>query len=98
MNPTVFREYDIRGLAEKDFDEDFARLLGKVHGTIVAQNGGRRVAVGRDCRFTSDGYAEAVMEGLLSAGLKVYDIGVCPTPLLYFALFHLEPIHANILF
>ncbi|MBI2985278.1 MAG: phosphomannomutase/phosphoglucomutase [Deltaproteobacteria bacterium] len=90
MNPTIFREYDIRGLAEKDFDEDFARRLGEVHGTIVAENGGRRVAVGRDCRFTSDGYAEAVMEGLLSAGLKVYDIGVCPTPLLYFALFHLD--------
>ncbi len=90
MNPTVFREYDIRGLAEKDFDEDFARLLGKVHGTIVSDQGGRRVAVGRDCRFTSDSYAEAVVEGLLSTGLQVYDIGVCPTPLLYFALFHLD--------
>jgi len=90
MNPTVFREYDIRGLAEKDFDEDFARLLGKVHGTIVSDQGGRRVAVGRDCRFTSDGYAEAVIEGLLAAGLQVYDIGICPTPLLYFALFHLD--------
>ena len=90
MNPTVFREYDIRGLAEKDFDEDFARLLAKVHGTIVGDKGGKRVAVGRDCRFTSDRYAEAVIEGLLSAGLRVYDIGVCPTPLLYFALFHLD--------
>lgn len=90
MNPTIFREYDIRGLAEKDFDEDFARLLGKVHGTIVGDKGGKRVAVGRDCRFTSDRYAEAVIEGLLSAGLQVYDIGVCPTPLLYFALFHLD--------
>lgn len=90
MNPTVFREYDIRGLAEKDFDESFAGLLGKVHGTIVSDKGGKRVAVGRDCRFTSDRYAEAVIEGLISAGLRVYDIGVCPTPLLYFALFHLD--------
>lgn len=90
MNPTVFREYDIRGLAEKDFDKDFARLLGQVHGTIVSDRGGKRVAVGRDCRFTSDVYAEAVIGGLLSAGLQVYDIGVCPTPLLYFALFHLD--------
>ena len=90
MNPAIFREYDIRGLAEKDFDGDFARLLGKVHGTIITDKGGRRVAVGRDCRFTSDRYAEAVMEGLLSAGLHVYDIGVCPTPLLYFSLFHLD--------
>ncbi len=90
MNPAIFREYDIRGLAEKDFDEGFARLLGKVHGTIISDKGGRRVAVGRDCRFTSDRYAEAVIEGLLSAGLHVYDIGVCPTPLLYFSLFHLD--------
>lgn len=90
MNPAIFREYDIRGLAEEDFDADFARLLGQVHGTIVAERGGTRVAVGRDCRFTSDAYAEAVIEGLVSAGLHVYNIGVCPTPLLYFSLFHLD--------
>jgi phosphomannomutase/phosphoglucomutase len=90
MNPEIFREYDIRGLAEKDFDSEFARLLGKVHGTAVYNKGGRRVTVGRDCRATSDSYAEAVIQGLLSAGLRVYDIGVCPTPLLYFSLFHLD--------
>lgn len=90
MNPAIFREYDIRGLAEKDFDADFANLLGKVHGTAVYRKGGRRVTVGRDCRATSDPYAEAVIQGLLSAGLQVYDIGVCPTPLLYFSLFHLD--------
>ena len=90
MNPTVFREYDIRGLAETDFDAEFALLLGKVHGTAVAERGGTRVAVGRDCRTTSDPYAEAVLEGMAWAGLHVYDIGVCPTPLLYFSLFHLD--------
>ena len=90
MNPLIFREYDIRGLAEKDFDEGFARLLGKVHGTTVGDKGGSRVAVGRDCRLTSDRYAEAVIEGLLSTGLEVYDIGICPSPLLYFSLFHLD--------
>ncbi len=90
MNPSIFREYDIRGLAEKDFDRDFAHLLGKVHGTVISDRGGKRVAVGRDCRFTSDPYAEAVIEGLRATGLHVYDIGVCPTPLLYFSLFHLD--------
>ncbi len=90
MNPAIFREYDIRGLAEKDFDADFAHLLGKVHGTAVCARGGRRVTVGRDCRATSDPYAEGVIKGLVSAGLHVYDIGVCPTPLLYFSLFHLD--------
>jgi phosphomannomutase/phosphoglucomutase len=90
MNPAVFREYDIRGVAEQDFDKDFALLLGKVHGTAVAEKGGRRVTVGRDCRVTSDPYAEAVIAGLASAGLHVYDIGICPSPLLYFSLFHLN--------
>jgi phosphomannomutase/phosphoglucomutase len=90
MNRTVFREYDIRGLAEKDFDADFALLLGKVHGTAIADIGGTQVAVSRDCRTTSDLYADAVITGLVSAGLHVYDIGVCPTPLLYFSLFHLD--------
>ena len=90
MNAAIFREYDIRGLAEKDFDRDFALTLGKVHGTIIRNKGGKRVTVGRDCRATSDPYAQAVIAGLASAGLHVYDIGVCPTPLLYFSLFHLD--------
>ncbi|HYA28993.1 MAG TPA: phosphomannomutase, partial [Acidobacteriota bacterium] len=90
MNPSVFREYDIRGLAEIDFDKDFALLLGKVHGTAIADKGGTRVTVGRDCRTTSDCYAEAVIAGMASAGLQVYDIGICPTPLLYYSLFHLD--------
>jgi phosphomannomutase/phosphoglucomutase len=90
MNPSIFREYDIRGLAEKDFDKEFAVLLGKVHGTVVAEKGGRRVTVGRDCRTTSDVYAEGVIAGLVSTGVHVTDIGICPTPLLYFSLFHLD--------
>ena len=90
MNPSIFREYDIRGLAEKDFDREFALLLGKVHGTAIAARGGKRVSVGCDCRSTSAAYAEAVIAGMAGAGLHVYDIGVCPTPLLYFSLFHLD--------
>lgn len=89
MNPSIFREYDIRGLAERDFDRNFASILGKVHGTLVHERGGTRVAVGRDCRPTSDRYAGAVIDGLVSTGVQVYDLGVCPTPLLYFSLFHL---------
>ncbi len=90
MNPSIFREYDIRGLAERDFAKDFALLLGKVLGTMVRRRGGARVSVGRDCRLTSDAYAEALIAGLASTGLQVYDLGICPTPLLYFSLFHLD--------
>jgi phosphomannomutase/phosphoglucomutase len=90
MRAHVFREYDIRGLAQEDFDREFALLLGKVHGTAIAEEGGSRVAVGRDCRATSQAYAEAVIDGLMAAGLHVYDLGMCATPLLYFSLFHLD--------
>src|SRR2546425_7520404 len=87
LNPAIFREYDIRGVAERDFDADFARRLGQTFGTLAAETGRRVVSVGRDCRLTSDRYAAAVAAGIASAGLRVLDIGVCPTPLMYFSLF-----------
>src|SRR5207249_10525427 len=88
LNPAIFREYDIRGVAERDFDADFARRLGHTFGTLAAETGRRVVSVGRDCRLTSDRYAAAVAAGIASAGLQVLDLGVCPTPLMYFSLFH----------
>ena len=87
MNPAIFREYDIRGLADRDFDAEFARQLGQTFGTLAKEAGKKRVSVGRDCRLTSDKYAEAAVVGIRSTGLHVVDIGVVPTPLLYFSLF-----------
>jgi phosphomannomutase/phosphoglucomutase len=88
VNPAIFREYDIRGVAERDFDAGFARRLGLAYGTLAREAGKRRVSVGRDCRLTSDRYAAAVVDGLAATGLAVVDLGVCPTPLMYFSLFH----------
>ncbi len=90
MNPEIFREYDIRGVAERDYDADFARQLGLAYAALVEASGVRRVSVGRDCRLTSDAYAEALKDGLMAGGLDVVDLGMCPTPLLYFSLFHLD--------
>jgi phosphomannomutase/phosphoglucomutase len=78
----------VRGVAERDFDAALARALGQAFGGVVAEAGGRRVSVGRDCRLTSDRYAAAVAEGVQAAGIDVVDLGVCPTPLMYFSLFH----------
>src|SRR5207247_10245546 len=86
----IFREYDIRGLAEVDFDKDFALLLGKVHGTEIVEKGGKRVSVARDCRATSDAYAEAVIAGMVAAGLHLYDVVICSTPVLSFSLCPLD--------
>jgi phosphomannomutase/phosphoglucomutase len=88
VNPSIFREYDIRGVADRDFDTAFARSLGQAFGTLVAESGKKVVSVGRDCRLTSDGYATALAEGIRSTGIDVVDIGLTPTPLLYFATAH----------
>lgn len=92
MNPTIFREYDIRGVAGRDFDEGFAYALGRAVGTrLRGLHPGTTptMAVGRDCRLTSDAYASELMRGLNESGVDVLDIGMCPTPLLYFALHEL---------
>ncbi len=88
LNPSIFREYDIRGIAERDFDAEFARSLGRTFGTLALERNARSVSVGRDCRLTSDAYAAALIDGLRSTGLGVIELGVVTTPLVYFSIFH----------
>ncbi len=94
----VFREYDVRGIAGKDLTPEFARLLGRGYSKMLFdQNGSSRalrVSVGKDCRLSSDAYAEALIQGMIEQApegrLQVVRLGVCPTPLTYFSVFHLE--------
>jgi phosphomannomutase/phosphoglucomutase len=90
MNPRVFREYDIRGVADRDFPDDFVRDLGRAIGTHLARAGSNRIAVGRDPRVTSPRMHAALVEGLLSTGIHLVDVGIVPTPVLYFAPFHFD--------
>lgn len=96
INPTIFREYDIRGIAGQDLSPEFAESLGLAYAQYIKRNKpvvGRKkltVAVGKDCRLSSDSYAEALVNGLTSGGLDVIRLGTCPTPLTYFSLFHLD--------
>ncbi|MFZ1985627.1 MAG: phosphomannomutase, partial [Desulfatitalea sp.] len=90
LNPEIFRQYDIRGVAGKDLNEADVVLLGRGIGTYLQQQEHRLIAVGRDCRLTSDAYAERLMDGLVASGCQVVDIGVCPTPVAYFAIRYLE--------
>ncbi len=87
----IFREYDIRGVVGRDYDQEFSILLGKALGSLIRdQKGGpSRVSVGRDARLSSEALSSALIRGMLSAGVNVYDIGLCPTPLQYFSLYHL---------
>jgi phosphomannomutase/phosphoglucomutase len=88
LNPLIIREYDVRGLVGKDLTPEAVALLGKGYGTYAAGKGARTVALGRDVRLSSPAFRDAMDEGLLSTGLSVIDVGVCPTPLLYFAIHH----------
>jgi phosphomannomutase len=90
MNPHIFREYDIRGVADADLTDDVAFAIGRMLGTIYAERGKRKILVGRDCRLSSRRIREALVKGLLDAGRHVVKIEVGPTPLLYFAVHHLE--------
>ena len=84
----VFREYDIRGVAERDLSSDFAHALGI--GLACELGGtGARIAMSRDCRLSSDRLHSALVDGLMAGGVQVIDIGVGPTPQLYFAVHHL---------
>ncbi len=89
FDPTILREYDIRGIVGKTLSADDARALGAAFGTRVIESGGRSVAVGYDGRDTSPELAEALVDGLLSCGLEVRQIGRGPTPMLSFAIKHL---------
>jgi len=89
MNPEMFREYDIRGVAGQDMSDDEVVLIGKGIGSFLKRSGCRRISVGRDCRTTSDLYSQKLIEGLNTTGCDVVDIGVCPTPVLYFSIQHL---------
>jgi len=88
INPRIFREYDIRGIVGQDLDEGVVETLGRAMGTFFLGRGQKDVAVGRDCRLSSPGFSRALVRGLLSTGCDVADIGVVPTPLLYFSVFH----------
>ena len=90
MNPDIFREYDIRGIVDKDLTQQDVVLIGKAFGTYLQGENRSKVAVGRDCRLSSDKYRDLVIEGLLATGCDVVDIGVCPTPVLYFSIRHLK--------
>ena len=90
MNPRVFREYDIRGNADRDLDDGFVNLLGKAIGSHLKRAGARRITLGRDCRVHSPRLHKELKAGILSTGINIIDVGVVATPLLYFSVFHFD--------
>ncbi|MCR4439000.1 MAG: phosphomannomutase/phosphoglucomutase [bacterium] len=90
INPAIFREYDIRGVVEKDFDDATVEAVGRAIGTAMRRKGVARASVGRDVRLSSPHLQEVLVAGLAATGLEVVDIGMVPTPVQYFSILHLE--------
>ncbi|MFQ5676638.1 MAG: phosphomannomutase/phosphoglucomutase, partial [bacterium] len=90
LKPTIFREYDIRGIADIDLVDENVVLLGKGIGTLLGRSGAKTLVVGRDVRLSSPRLKDALVEGLLSTGATIIDVGVTLTPIQYFAIVKLD--------
>ncbi len=86
LNPTILREYDIRGVVGETLDAADAHAIGRAFAAVVAEAGGQRVAVGRDGRLSSPELEAALVAGLGEGGIDALRIGLGPTPMLYFAV------------
>ena len=96
FDPTILREYDIRGVVGETLSAADAEALGRAFGTLLRRDGGSRAAVGYDGRLSSPALEAALVEGLVRAGVDVVRVGRGPTPMLYFAA-HSLPVDAGIM-
>ncbi len=90
MNRTIFREYDIRGVVTTELTPDLVENLGRAYGTTIKRAGGSKVTIGYDARLSSPALFASLAKGVNATGIDVIDIGLAPTPLLYFSVYHLE--------
>jgi phosphomannomutase / phosphoglucomutase len=92
MSAHVFREYDIRAVADRDLDDAFVERIGRGLAELLrpaAESRAPRIAVARDCRLSGPRIFAALVKGLVAGGAHVVDVGVGPTPKLYFSVHHL---------
>jgi phosphomannomutase len=96
FHPSILREYDIRGIVGQTLSADDARALGRAYATLLAHEGGRKVAVGYDGRLSSPMLEAALVEGLTESGCDVVRIGLGPTPMLYYTEASAEDVQGGI--
>ncbi|HKY94424.1 MAG TPA: phosphomannomutase/phosphoglucomutase [Kiloniellales bacterium] len=96
FDPTILREYDIRGIVGRTLFADDARALGRVLATVCERRGLKRLAVGYDGRLSSPELEAALVEGLTAGGIDVLRIGRGPTPMLYFAAYT-QPVDGGVM-
>ena len=87
VNTMIFREYDIRGVAGRDLTDEVVYRLARSFGTYFRNQGVSKICLGRDVRLSSPGYRDIMRQGLVESGCHVLDIGLVPTPLVYYSQF-----------
>src|SRR5262249_55177535 len=90
FDPSILREYDVRGVVGESLSAADAYAIGRNFGTILCRAGGRTVCVSYDGRLTSPMLETAVVSGLSDCGLEVWRTGIEPTPMLYYATLTLQ--------
>ena len=85
INPNIFREYDVRGVYPVDINEDVAYTFGKAYGTYIKKFQQTECIVGHDNRLSSDSLTNALIQGILSTGIHIVNLGLVTTPMYYFA-------------
>jgi len=88
LKPGIFREYDIRGIADVELLDPDVELLGRALATYVIRHSGRTICLARDCRLSGSRLRDAMLKGLVAAGARVLDAGTVPTPVLYYSAVH----------
>ncbi len=90
IDPSIFRAYDIRGIVNKNLTEDSVFAIGHAIGIMAKEKGEKRIAMGRDGRLSGSFLSAALSKGMLAAGCDVIDLGLVPTPLLYYSTYVLD--------
>ncbi|MCD6177348.1 MAG: phosphomannomutase/phosphoglucomutase [Candidatus Cloacimonetes bacterium] len=90
VNPQIFRAYDIRGVVDKDLNENILYLIGKGYGTFLRRQNLKTVCIGGDARLSTPAFKEAFIKGMRETGIDVIDVGIVATPVLYFSIWKLK--------
>ncbi|HXI92454.1 MAG TPA: phosphomannomutase/phosphoglucomutase, partial [Blastocatellia bacterium] len=96
MNEHIFREYDIRGVVDKDLTDETVYDLARAIGTFFRANGATNASLGRDARESSPRFRDIMTRGLTETGCDVLDVGMVPTPVLYYTLFT-QPVDSGVM-
>lgn len=90
VNRSIFRAYDIRGIMGETLDAPIAKLIGHAVGSLMQEKNIKSIVIGRDGRLSSPELSQALIDGLRMAGREIIDLGLVPTPVVYFGTFHLR--------